>query len=86
MGAAFERARVAGSSVTSPTDKDEVEEAEAAAWSAMTVEGQLHRCVPPERQMDVLHALQVFWNDKDKPKGENQLVSQIGLILVARLW
>uniref|UniRef100_A0A915EYC7 Eukaryotic translation initiation factor 4 gamma 2 n=1 Tax=Echinococcus canadensis TaxID=519352 RepID=A0A915EYC7_9CEST len=69
MGAAFERARVAGSSVTSSTDRDEVEEAEAAAWCAMTAEGQLHRCVLPERQMDVLHALQVFWNDKGKPKG-----------------
>ncbi|KAL5103490.1 Eukaryotic translation initiation factor 4 gamma 1 [Taenia crassiceps] len=69
MGAAFERARVAGSNVTSSTDKDEVEKAETAAWSAMIVGGQLHRCVPPERQMDVLHALQVFWNDKDKPKG-----------------
>eukprot|EP00108_Taenia_solium_P010456 TsM_001163800 transcript=TsM_001163800 gene=TsM_001163800 len=69
MGAAFERARMAGSSVTSSADKDKVEEAESAAWSAMIVEGRLHRCVPPERQMDVLHALQVFWNDKGKPKG-----------------
>uniref|UniRef100_A0A0R3X1M0 Eukaryotic translation initiation factor 4 gamma 2 n=1 Tax=Hydatigena taeniaeformis TaxID=6205 RepID=A0A0R3X1M0_HYDTA len=69
MEAAFERAWLAGLNVTSSADKDEVEEAEAAAWSTMTAEGQLHRCVPPERQMDVLHALQVFWNEKDKPKG-----------------
>ena len=66
-GAAFERARLSG---TKKTDEDEVEKAETAAWRGMVEEGELARCIPTERQLDVLHALQVYWNEKDKPKGE----------------
>ena len=65
-GAAFERARLAGAKACS---KDDEEKAEENAWRGMVEEGEFGRCVPPERQLDVLHALQVYWNEKAEPKG-----------------
>lgn len=66
--AALERVYTVGMSAKCESD-DAAMLVEEPVWEAMVKEGKILRCVPPDRQMDALHALQVFWHDKGMPKG-----------------
>ncbi|VUZ42395.1 unnamed protein product [Hymenolepis diminuta] len=70
IGAAYERVWLTSSRVdASKISEEELEDIEEAVWQEMVEEGKLGKCVPSDRQLDVLHALQVFWNEKEMPKG-----------------
>nr|CDS25531.1 eukaryotic translation initiation factor 4 gamma [Hymenolepis microstoma] len=70
IGAAYERVWLTSSKIDiSKVSEEELEDIEEAVWREMLEEGKLGKCVSYERQLDVLHALQVFWNDKGRPKG-----------------
>ncbi|KAM7540818.1 hypothetical protein Aperf_G00000025603 [Anoplocephala perfoliata] len=72
MSAAYERVWLAGSKVNlskAGNAEKELKDAEEAVWREMLDPGNLREYVPPERQLDVLHGLQVFWNEKGGPKG-----------------
>ncbi|VDO03617.1 unnamed protein product [Rodentolepis nana] len=70
IGAAYERVWLSSSKIEiSCVSEEELEDIEEAVWREMMEEGKLGKCVPDDRQLDVLHALQVFWNDKGMPKG-----------------
>lgn len=73
--AAFERVWLVTSKVDqSKISEVELEDKEEAVWEEMMEEGNLGKCVPVERQLDVLHALQVFWNEKERPKGRRDVL------------
>ncbi|KAM3178040.1 hypothetical protein ACTXT7_003351 [Hymenolepis weldensis] len=70
IGAAYERVWLISSKVdTSKISEEKLEDIEETVWQEMVEEGKLGKCVPLDRQLDVLHALQVFWNEKKMPKG-----------------
>ncbi|KAF7249597.1 hypothetical protein EG68_10242 [Paragonimus skrjabini miyazakii] len=70
MPAIYEYVYKTGTELPSQSSPSELMSRERSAWNQLISAGlSCTLCGSPERQMDAIHALQLFWMSKGKPKG-----------------